>query len=84
MEGERRRELAVQFVDEAALVDGFHETGVDKLRDVAILGAGKFSFETLPPPEPTLGFHGIAHQVRLINMTEAEIADYRPAPMVTY
>ena len=46
--------------------------------------AGKFSFETLPPPEPTLGFHGIAHQVRLINMTEAEIAAYRPAPMVTY
>jgi hypothetical protein len=46
--------------------------------------AGKFSFETLPPPEPTLGFHGIAHQVRLVNMTEEEIAAYRPAPMVTY
>jgi len=46
--------------------------------------AGRFSFETLPPREPTLGFHGIAHMVRLINMSEDEIAAYRPEPMLTY
>jgi len=46
--------------------------------------AGRFSFETLPPPGPTLGFHGITHQVRLVNMSEEEIAAYRPAPMLTY
>jgi hypothetical protein len=46
--------------------------------------AGRFSFETLPPPEPTLGFHGIAHMLRLVNMTDEEIAAYRPEPMLTY
>jgi hypothetical protein len=46
--------------------------------------ASRFSFETVPPPGPTLGFHGITHLVRLIDMSEAEIAAYRPAPMVTY
>jgi hypothetical protein len=46
--------------------------------------AAQFSFETLPPPGPTLGFHGIAHQVRLVNMSEEEIASYRPEPMLIY
>jgi tetratricopeptide (TPR) repeat protein len=46
--------------------------------------AARFSFETLPPPGPTLGFHGITHMVRVIDMNEAELAAYRPAPMVTY
>ena len=46
--------------------------------------AAGFSFETLPPPAPTLGFHGITHMVRLVNMSEAEIATYRPEPMLTY
>jgi hypothetical protein len=46
--------------------------------------AGRFSFETVPPPSPTLGFHGITHLVRLIDMSEEEIANYRPAPMITY
>jgi hypothetical protein len=46
--------------------------------------AGRFSFETLPPPGPTLGFHGITHLVRLIDMSEAEITAYRPASMITY
>jgi hypothetical protein len=46
--------------------------------------AARFSFETLPPPQPTLGFHGIAHMVRLVNMSEEEIAAYRPEQMVVY
>ena len=46
--------------------------------------AGRFSFETLPPPAPTLGFHGITHMVRVIDMSEEELAAYRPAAMVTY
>lgn len=46
--------------------------------------AAHFSFETLPPPAPTLGFHGIAHLVRIIDMSEEQLAAYRPEPMVTY
>ena len=46
--------------------------------------AARFSFETLPPPEPTLGFHGITHMVRIIDMTMEELERYRPEPMVTY
>ncbi|MFY9317319.1 MAG: DUF5672 family protein, partial [Burkholderiales bacterium] len=46
--------------------------------------AARFSFETLPPPEPTLGFHGITHMVRIIDMNEEQLAAYRPEPMVTY
>jgi hypothetical protein len=46
--------------------------------------ASRFSFETLTPPGPTLGFHGITHMVRVIDMSEAELADYRPGPMVEY
>jgi hypothetical protein len=46
--------------------------------------AARFSFETLTPAAPTLGFHGITHMVRLIDMSEPELAAYRPAPMVTY
>jgi hypothetical protein len=46
--------------------------------------AARFSFETLTPPAPTLGFHGITHMVRVIDMSEPELAAYRPAPMVTY
>jgi hypothetical protein len=46
--------------------------------------AARFSFETLTPPAPTLGFHGITHLVRIVDMGEAELADYRPPPMVTY
>jgi tetratricopeptide (TPR) repeat protein len=54
------------------------------IRFAPVALAAQFSFETLPPPGPTLGFHGIAHQVRLVNMSEAEIASYRPEPMLTY
>ena len=54
------------------------------IRFAPVAVAAQFSFETLPPPGPTLGFHGIAHQVRLVNMSEAEIAGYRPEPMLTY
>jgi len=46
--------------------------------------AARFSFEARPPPEPTLGFHGIAHMVRIIDMSEAELERYRPEPMLTY
>jgi hypothetical protein len=54
------------------------------IRIAPVEEAGRFSFETLPPPEPTLGFHGITHMVRLVNMSDEEIAAYRPAPMLTY
>jgi len=46
--------------------------------------ASRFSFETQPPPEPTLGFHGIAHMVRIIDMSPEELERYRPEPMLTY
>jgi tetratricopeptide (TPR) repeat protein len=46
--------------------------------------ASRFSFETLPPPVPTFGFHGITHMIRLVDMTEEEIAFYRPEPMLNY
>ncbi len=46
--------------------------------------AARFSFETQPPPEPTLGFHGIAHMVRIIDMSVEELERYRPEPMLTY
>jgi hypothetical protein len=46
--------------------------------------AARFSFETLPPPEPTLGFHGITHMVRIVDMSTEELERYRPEPMVTY
>lgn len=46
--------------------------------------ASRFSFETLPPPVPTFGFHGITHMIRLVDMTEEEIDAYRPAPMLNY
>jgi len=54
------------------------------IRIAPVEEAARFSFETLPPPEPTLGFHGITHMVRLVNMSDAEIAAYRPEPMLTY
>jgi tetratricopeptide (TPR) repeat protein len=40
--------------------------------------AARFSFESLPPPGPTFGFHGIDHLYYLLDMSEAEIAAYRP------
>jgi uncharacterized protein DUF5672 len=46
--------------------------------------ASHFSFETLTPPGPTLGFHGLTHMVRIIDMSDEEIAAYRPEGMVTY
>ena len=46
--------------------------------------AQRFSFETLTPPAPTLGFHGITHLVRTVDMNEEELAAYRPPPMVTW
>ncbi len=46
--------------------------------------AGRFSFESLPPSGPTLGFHGLTHLVRVVDMTEEELAGYRPGPMVNY
>ena len=46
--------------------------------------AARFAFETLAPPGPTLGFHGLTHLVRTVDMTDEEIAAYRPPPMVTW
>jgi hypothetical protein len=46
--------------------------------------ADRFSFESLPPPGPTFGFHGIAHLYNLFGMSDAEIAGYRPPPMTLH
>jgi len=46
--------------------------------------AGRFSFEAVPPPGPTLGFHGLTHLVQIVDMREAELESYRPAPMLTH
>ena len=46
--------------------------------------ASQFSFETLPPPVPTFGFHGITHMIRIVDMSEEELALYRPEPMLNY
>jgi len=46
--------------------------------------AARFSFETLTPPGPTLGFHGLTHLVLTADMNEAELAAYRPPPMITW
>ena len=46
--------------------------------------AARFSFESVPPSGPTFGFHGIAHMVRIVNMSEEELAAYRPGPAVQY
>ncbi len=43
--------------------------------------AARFAFESLPPSGPTLGFHGIAHMARIVDMTPAELAAYRPEGM---
>ena len=54
------------------------------LRFASAQVAARFSFETLPPPAPTFGFHGITHMVRVVDMSEDELAAYQPGPMVTY
>jgi hypothetical protein len=46
--------------------------------------AQRFAFESLTPPGPTLGFHGLTHLVRTVDMNEEELAAYRPPPMVTW
>ena len=43
-----------------------------------------FSFESLTPPGPTFGFHGISHMVRVLEMSEEELAAYRPPAMRLY
>jgi len=45
--------------------------------------AARFSFETLPPPAPTFGFHGVHHLAATFDMTPAELAAYRPEPLRT-
>jgi tetratricopeptide (TPR) repeat protein len=54
------------------------------IRFASVKLAERFSFETLTPPAPTLGFHGLTHLVKTVDMNEAELAAYRPAPMVTW
>lgn len=46
--------------------------------------AARFSFEALPPAAPTFGFHGVSHLYRMFDMSDAERAAYRPAPMKLY
>ena len=46
--------------------------------------AARFSFESQAPTAPTFGFHGIAHMVQIVNMSEEELAGYRPGPSVLY
>ena len=45
--------------------------------------AARFSFEMLPPPGATFGFHGVHHLATLFDMTAQQVADYRPDPMRT-
>jgi tetratricopeptide (TPR) repeat protein len=45
--------------------------------------AARFSFEMLPPPGPTFGFHGVHHLAATFDMTPAELAAYRPEPLRT-
>ena len=45
--------------------------------------AARFSFETLPPPGPTFGFHGVHHLAATFDMTPDELAAYRPEPLRT-
>ena len=45
--------------------------------------AARFSFETLTPPGPTFGFHGVHHLATTFDMTARELADYRPEPLRT-
>ena len=43
--------------------------------------AERFSFETVPPQGQTFGFHGLGHLVNLFDLSDAEIAGYRPPPL---
>jgi hypothetical protein len=43
--------------------------------------AERFAFETVPSAGPTFGFHGLGHLINLFDMSEAEIAAYRPPPL---
>jgi tetratricopeptide (TPR) repeat protein len=43
--------------------------------------AERFSFETVPSPGPTFGFHGMAHLSALYGLSDSQIAAYRPAPL---
>jgi tetratricopeptide (TPR) repeat protein len=44
--------------------------------------ADQFAFETTRPGGPTLGFHGVGHIARMVDMSEEEIARYDPGAMV--
>jgi hypothetical protein len=46
--------------------------------------ASSFSFETLTPPGPTFGFHGVVHLAQILDMTDAQLAEFRPAPSITF
>jgi hypothetical protein len=46
--------------------------------------ADRFSFEALAPVAPTFGFHGVAHLFRLFDMSDGQIAAYRPEGMTLY
>jgi putative flippase GtrA/tetratricopeptide (TPR) repeat protein len=40
--------------------------------------AGRFSFANVAPQASTFGFHGVAHLARLFDLSDEEIAAYRP------
>jgi tetratricopeptide (TPR) repeat protein len=39
--------------------------------------ADRFSFESVPPPGPTFGFHGMPHLLNVFDMTDEELAAYK-------
>jgi tetratricopeptide (TPR) repeat protein len=48
------------------------------IRFAPVAVAARFSFESVAPAAATFGFHGIDHLYYLFDMTDAEIAAYRP------
>lgn len=40
--------------------------------------ADRFSFEAVPPDGQTFGFHGLEHLVEVFDMSDLEVAGYRP------
>jgi uncharacterized protein DUF5672 len=40
--------------------------------------ADRFAFEAVPPDGQTFGFHGLEHLVAVFDMSDLEVAGYRP------
>jgi tetratricopeptide (TPR) repeat protein len=82
-----RDKRVVHLVPEDAAICQTYRPALEKeynIRFAPAEVASRFSFETLPPPVPTLGFHGITHMIHIVDMTEEELAEYHPSPMLNY